>query len=475
MQEAMGRADTVSPFFLYRLHFSEVFERKGGFDIVVANPPYVRGELLGAQKDEFKVTPIYEGVYAGSADLYVYFYARGYHLLKQGGQLAYITSNKFIRAKYGTGLRGFLADKVDVRELIDFGELPVFKEAATFPLIVIGSKGNRDTTRFTQVTEWTDGMFMPDVIAAKGQILPANAMNGSDWQLANTSVAALIDKLKAAGVPLSEYVNGQIYRGVVTGFNEAFVIDGAKRAELLAADPKSAEIIKPLAVGDDIRKWRINQRDVWLIFTRRGIDIEQYPAVKAHLEKYQVRLTPGGKDGRKLGRYKWYEIQDDIAYYLEFEKHKIIYPDIAMTSRFTFDTAGTYFGNTVYMLPVDDLYLLGLLNSSVVWWIVKQQFACLGDPNNGGRFRFFTQSVDTLPIPTPPPDLRERIAAAAQACLDAAKDHPDRLPALEAELNALVYQAYGLDAEDIAVIEGTVGKTAHSAQGDGGDLNEDGA
>jgi very-short-patch-repair endonuclease len=139
LQEALDKPDYAPPFFLYRLHFSEVFEKKGGFDIVVANPPYVRGERLGAAKDEFRVTPIYKDVYAGTADLYVYFYARGWHLLRPGGQLAYITSNKYLRANYGRGLRRFLAEKLTLRALIDFGDLPVF-EAAAYPCIVIGEK-----------------------------------------------------------------------------------------------------------------------------------------------------------------------------------------------------------------------------------------------------------------------------------------------------------------------------------------------
>jgi len=188
-----------------------------------------------------------------------------------------------------------------------------------------------------------------------------------------------------------------------------------------------------------------------LIVTRIGVDIQRYPAVFAHLSQWQTALEKRFDQGSH-----WWELRA-CAYYDAFEMPKILYPDIAMISRFTFDTESTYFGNTVYMIALDDQYLLGVLNSSTIWWLVRQQFACLGDPNNGGRFRFFTQSVETLPIPTPPADLRDRIAAAARACLDAAKDHSDRLPALEAELNALVYQAYGLDSDDIAVIEGAVG------------------
>jgi hypothetical protein len=464
LQDDMGKPDYALPFFLYRLHFSEVFER-GGFDIVVANPPYVRGDKLGDQKDEFKATDIYKPVYSGTADLYVYFYVRALDLLKKGGQLAFITSNKFIRAKYGTGLRAYLAEHTNMREMIDFGELPVFKEAATFPYILLAEKAQPSKKiRFTQVQTWGELDSVRELVEENSEILPQTAISRDDWTLTNNETAKLLQKLNQSGKPLGEYVNGKIYRGVLTGFNTAFVIDAAKRDELITQDPKSAEIIKPYAVGDDVRKWQIRDKNKWLIFTRRGVNIDSYPAIKFHLEQYKDDLTPKinstDKRGRKPGRYKWYEIQDDIAYYEAFENPKIVYPDIAKELRFSFDIQQTYFGNTVYMLAVDDLYLAGILNSNLVWYYVKANFAVLGDPNAGGRFRFFTQSVEQIPIPDAPANLREKIASLAQQCLDVAKDNPDKLPALEAELNQLVYQAYGLDADDIRVIEGHLSGTA---------------
>lgn len=440
--------EATLPFFLYRLHFNDVFAHKGGFDVVVANPPYVRGDKLGDQKDEFKATDIYKPVYSGTADLYVYFYVRALDLLKKRGNMAFITSNKFIRAKYGTGLRAYLAEHANMREMIDFGELPVFKEAATFPYILLAEKDKpRKKTLFTQVQAWGEFDSVRGLVEENGEILPETAINRDDWTLTDHATAKLLNKLSQAGTPLGEYVNGQIYMGLKTGFNAAFVIDAAKRDELIAQDPKSAEIIKPYAVGDDVRKWQIHQ-DKWLIVTQIGVDIERYPAIFAHLSQWQDKLEVRYDKGNH-----WWELRA-CAYYEAFEKPKIVYPDIAKELRFSFDTQQTYFGNTVYMLAVDDLYLAGILNSNLLWYYVKANFAVLGDPNAGGRFRFFTQSVEQIPIPNVPDDLRGKIANLAQQCLDAAKNNPDKLPALEAELNQLVYQAYGLDADDIAVIEG---------------------
>lgn len=181
------------------------------------------------------------------------------------------------------------------------------------------------------------------------------------------------------------------------------MIDGAKRAELIAQDPKNTEIIKPLAVGDDVRKWHIRDSDKWLIFTRRGIDINQYPAIKNHLEQWRDDLSPkqssSDAKGRKPGRYKWYEIQDDIAYYQAFEKPKIIYPDIAKESRFAFDAEQHYLGNTIYFIAKNDLFLLAVLNSSIIWTYCKETLTVLGDADKGGRLRFFRQFVEKIPIP----------------------------------------------------------------------------
>lgn len=210
--------------------------------------------------------------------------------------------------------------------------------------------------------------------------------------------------METIGMPLGEYVNGKIYHGIQTGFNKAFVIDGIKRAELVAKDPKSAEIIKPLAVGDDVRKWRIRENDRWLIFSRRGININHYTAIKEHLEQWKEDLTPkqssSNVKGRKAGRYQWYEIQDDVAYYQDFEAPKIIYPDIAKESRFAFDTKKYYLGNTISFIAKNDLFLIAILNSSIIWSYCRENLSVLGNPDKGGRLRFFRQFVEKIPIPT---------------------------------------------------------------------------
>jgi TaqI-like C-terminal specificity domain len=334
--------------------------------------------------------------------------------------LAFISPNKWFRAKYGEKLRKHIADTCQVHSITDFGELPVFKSAATFPMIFIGQNGEvNKSTLFTQVKSLEPPY--PDVVAIirdKGQHLPVNALNGSNWTLTDTSNANRLKKMEAAGIPLLDYVNGKIYSGIKTGFNKAFHINEATRAELIAQDPKSAEIIKPLAVGDDVRKWRVNYKEKYLIYSPWDLKIDNYPAIKKHLTQWQQELK--ARPECKAGRYNWWCMARYGSEYVDaFDKPKIIYPDIAKESRFTFDNVGNYLGNTAYIIPASDLYLLGILNSCLIWEYAKANFSCLGDPEKGGRFRFIYQSVVKIPIPNASTAEREAISNLVQKCLDA--------------------------------------------------------
>ncbi len=408
--------------FDWAVEFAEVFT-DGGFDILLANPPYVRQELIKHLKPILQ--KVYPATYNGTSDLYCFFYARALQLLKIGGMLAFISPNKWFRSKYGEKLRKHIADTCQVHSITDFGELPVFKSAATFPMIFIGQKGKiNQPTLFTQVKSLESPY--PDILAIirdKGETLANNALNGSKWTLTDTNNANRLKKMEESGIPLGEYVNGQIYYGVKTGFNKAFVIDAAKRAELIAQDPKSAEIIKPLVVGDDVRKWKIKPKDKWLIFTRRGIDINAYPAIKSHLAQWKQELTPKTNSqqsiGRKPGRYKWYEIQDEVAYYSKFEQPKIIFPVIAKESRFTFDEKGSFTNDKAFIIPVPEFYLLGILNSSSIWEYLKNLCSVLGDANKGGRLELRSTYMSKIPIPSASTKDREAISQLVQKCLNA--------------------------------------------------------
>jgi hypothetical protein len=421
--------------FDWAVEFTEVFT-DGGFDIVLANPPYVRQELIKELKPHLK--EVYPDVYMGTADLYCYFYARALQLLRSSGMLVFISSNKWFRANYGARLREHIAKSCAIRSITDFGELPVFQTVATFPMIFSAQKDskNKASPLFTQVKSLEPPY--PDVLAIirdQGQRLPPQSVAGPAWTLGEPSAIARIKKMDAAGVPIIKYLDGRICRGVITGLNQAFVIDGTERAKLISLDSKSGEIIKPLAVGDDIRKWRIEKNDRWLIVTPVGINIKRYPAVFAHLKEWQAELEKRWDKGNH-----WWELRP-CDYYSEFDAQKIAFPDIAKESRFALASRGLYFTNTTYFLPCADLYLLGVLNSSAIWDYAKQQLTVLGDAEKGGRLRFFTQFVEKLPVPSATAAKGSAIAALVQKCLDAKGVGCENW---EAEINERVAALYGL-------------------------------
>ncbi|PKL63037.1 MAG: hypothetical protein CVV31_03320 [Methanomicrobiales archaeon HGW-Methanomicrobiales-2] len=473
---AVYRKNRVKPFFLWKLYFSEVFLRQNpGFDGVIANPPYVRQESIKDQKDYFKN---HFRVYQGTADLYVYFVERGVSLLAAGGEFAYILPNKWMRANYGKPLRAWLKEQ-RIEEIIDFGDLPVFESATTYPCILrIGAGSPRERFDAVQV-ENLDYPDLTDYVKAHAYPVNLTYLDEEGWSLADEKTQALLLKIRAAGVPLGTYVDGKIYYGIKTGLNEAFVIDEATRERLIAADPRSAEIIKPFLAGREIKRYQPLEVRKYLIFTRRGINIKDYPAIERHLEQFKEGLIPRPKDwpsskswpGRKPGPYRWYEIQDSIDYYQEFESPKLIFPDIASRPNFTIDEAGGLFNaNTCYNLFYSDKFLLGLLNSQVI----NYYYRYLAAVYRGGYLRFFSQYVEMLPIrtidPANPADVarHDRIVTLVEQMLDlnkrlaAAKAPHEKevlagtIDATDRQIDRLVYELYGLTEEEIAVVEGVV-------------------
>ncbi|CCI06626.1 conserved hypothetical protein [Microcystis aeruginosa PCC 7941] len=423
--------EAISKGFDWVVEFAEVLA-EGGFDIQVANPPYVRQELIKDLKPTLK--QVYPVVYTGTSDLYCFFYARALQLLKTGGMLAFISSNKWFRAKYGEKLREHIADTCQVSSITDFGDLPLFESATAYPMIFIAQKqaNIKEDTQFTQVQSLESPY--PDiktVINEQGTVLPNNSLNGKNWLLSDSHTASLINKMAAAGIPLGEYVNEKIYYGIKTGFNQAFVIDGAKRAELIAKDPKSTEIIKPLAVGADVRKWCIRNKDKYLIVTTIGIDIKKYPAIFEHLNQWKLELD------KRYDKGKFYWELRACAYYAEFDKPKIVFPDIAKESRFSLDEKGLYINDTTFMIPVYDLYLLGVLNSLTVLKYYHQ----LSPQILGGHLRFKRQYIEKIPIPPASESEKETIIKLVQKCLDAKGVNCEEW---EKEIDERVAALYGL-------------------------------
>ncbi|MFZ4829068.1 MAG: TaqI-like C-terminal specificity domain-containing protein, partial [Phototrophicaceae bacterium] len=303
--------------------------------------------------------------------------------------------------------------------------------------------------RFTQVTTFDEGDTVQRVLAERGQILPTHALKDAEWTLANQEMGNLLDKLKNSGTPLRKYINGKFYAGIKSGYNEAFLIDDEKRRELIKEDPNSEQLIKPYLRGRDIKRWNVlyNYQE-YIIFVPRGTNINNYPSIYNHLMEYKDNLL------KKAGGNQWYELAS-ASHHSDFSKPKIVYPDIAKSSYFAVDSNGLYVDMTAFFIPTSELYLLGILNSLVSRYFIIYISSTL----RGNFVRLKSQYVSQIPIPNASEGLRGRIATLAQQCLDAtAKGAP--VAPLEAELNALVYEAYGLTADEIAIIESGTGSSS---------------
>ena len=265
----------------------------------------------------------------------------------------------------------------------------------------------------------------------------------------------LLAKLQTLGTPLGEYVNGEIYYGIKTGYNKAFVIDAATRARLIAEDARSAEVIKPFLAGRDVKRYVVPVAEQYLIFTRRGIAIDDYPAIKNYLAQFQEQLKPRPKDwdrskkwaGRKPGPYQWYEIQDSVAYWEKFREPKIFYQEIMTYQSFTYDDTGCYGNNKLFILPNASYFLLGLLNSKLIWFILKNTATSY----RGGALAMQSPFVLSLPIVETPEakaaitDLVSQILALKQVGADTS--------VLEGEVDGVVFGLYGMAFKEVELIQ----------------------
>lgn len=389
-----------------------------GFDAVIGNPPYVRQERLADLKPYLQKT---FKSYHGMADLYVYFYERGLKLLRPGGRLSYVVTNKWMKAGYGEPLRRLFGEEAWVESVVDFGHAKqIFEDADVFPCILVARKpADGPPPETTQVCAIPRETLSVDNLSAQirkeGYAVPRASLGAAAWQLEPPGVARLLDKIREKGIPLAEYAGVKPMYGIKTGFNEAFLIDTTTRDRLVREDPTCAGIIKPYLRGQDIERWHPDWAGLWMIFTRRGIDIEAYPSVKNHLLPYREQLEPkpvgwsgGTWNGRKPGTYKWYEIQDSVDYWKEFETPKICYQDITWRPQFSLDLNTMYSNNTVYFLPTGSSWILAILNSPLCWWYSWRKAQHCKDE----ALRFFNTYMLELPIAACLPSAQPEQAAA---------------------------------------------------------------
>ncbi|HXK56129.1 MAG TPA: Eco57I restriction-modification methylase domain-containing protein, partial [Gammaproteobacteria bacterium] len=368
-----------SELFDFKVYFSEVWHHKGGFDVVIGNPPYVQIQnFSGQQVQKDWEAQKYES-FAKTGDIYCLFYEKGYRLLKDKGALAFITSNKWMRAAYGEKLRRFFAEKTQPLTLIDFSSFQVFETATVDTNVLLFEKSRRcKPVRACLISPAFTRSTPLNLFVEKNSIELDELASGS-WVISDKRHHDIKKRIEQVGTPLKDW-DIAINYGIKTGFNEAFIIDAKKKDELIAADPKSAEIIKPILRGRDIKRYRVDFADLWLINTHNGygnvppIDVIDYPAVKAHLDQHWDKLKKRQDKGKTP-----YNLRN-CAYLDEFLKEKIIYPETMRRARhadngfprFALDDSGEYVTDkTGFILVGKHLrWLIALLNSEVTTFLI---------------------------------------------------------------------------------------------------------
>ncbi len=350
-------------------------------------------------------------------------------LLKPGGRLAYVVTNKWMKAGYGEPLRTFFGEETWIETVVDFGHAKqFFKDADVFPCFVVARrptegpkpKGVRVCVIPRELVRMDDLKMQ---VATDGIIVEHERFGVEFWNLEPKNVTDLIEKIARKGKPLTEFSGIKPYYGIKTGMNEAFLISHATKDALIKEDPKSSKIIKPYLRGQDIKRWSPEWAGLWMIFARKGIDIDDYPAVKNHLGKYREQLEPKpnnwhGDDwpGRKPGLYHWFEIQDPIDYWPFFEGRKIVYQEIQYHPAYCLVEKGYYGNNKTFILTTEDLYLLGLLNSPLILWY---NWRCLPHMKDEALTPLGLL-MEGLPIATPREELQKNSEEIVQRLIEIA-------------------------------------------------------
>ncbi len=382
-----------------------------------------------------------------------------------------------MRANYGEPIRKWMKGQA-IEEITDFGDLPVFKNATTYPCILrIGKRPIKSTKTFKATkVETLDFQDLQQYVGTNSYSVRRDTLNDSGWSLAGAKEDTLLTKIKSSGVPLGEYVKGKIFYGIKTGLNEAFVIDAETRKRLIKEDSKSVELIKPFLVGKDIKRYSIADNDRYLILIPKGWTREKsgksgdawgwlrknYSAIAEHLSPFQKKA----EKRYDKGEY-WWELRA-CDYYSDFEKPKIIFPDISTKGNFTLDTRKSYTVNTTYIIPTDDLYLLAVLNSKLITFVYSKVASTI----RGGYLRFIYQYVEQLPIRTidfnnkREKTMHDEVISLADKMLalheklKKAKTPHDRelierqIKATDDQIDKLVYELYELTEEEIRIVEG---------------------
>jgi len=430
-----------------------MFGVSDGFDIVIGNPPYIQ-----LQNDGGKLAKLYADcnykTYARTGDIYCLFYERGYQLLKPNGHLCYITSNKWMRAGYGEKTREFFAKNTNPLLLIDFAGVKIFESATVDTNILLFAKAVNEHKTLCAVTNKQNKDSVKNLsvfVQQSGSVCEFS--NSDSWVILSPIEQSIKRKIEAVGTPLKDW-DIQINYGIKTGYNDAFIINTEKRDEILSncqtedERTRTAELIRPILRGRDIKRYGYNWANLWLINTHNGIrgklervHIEDYPAIKAHLDQYWDRISKRADKGDTP-----YNLRN-CAYLEDFSKPKIVWGEISDRSKFAYESDGLCVpeATTFLMIGKDLPYLLCMLNSPLAEWF----FSKVGTTTGVGTVRWKKYTILELLIPRPNKNTLNITERLVDDCIKSRINKE----MLQDQANSLIYKNVGLDDKEIEYIE----------------------
>ena len=439
--------------FEWRIEFPEVLDADGnfiGFDCVIGNPPYIQLQSMGTDADVLERMKY--KTYVRTGDIYCLFYEQGMNLLKPNGCLCYITSNKWMKAGYGKELRQYFVTETNPVLLIDFAGVKVFDTATVDVNILMLQKAINVQRTFACITQGINGLQnLSDFVQQNGS--ECDFSSADSWVILSPIEQSIKRKMETVGTPLKDW-NINIYRGVLTGYNEAFIITTEKRDEILAncqsedERTRTAELIRPILRGRDIKRYGYDWAKLYLIatFPSRHYDIEQYPAVKQHLLSFgKERLEQTGKTysvngekvkARKKTNNKWFETQDSISYWEDFYKPKIVWGNLNLTASYAMIQDNSFINAPSPMIVPASKFLLAVLNSKLADYYIRH----LGVTRNGGYFEYKPMFVEKLPVPQ---SVDTKVVTDIESYVDSKN---------ETAIDKAVYMFYGLTEEEILYI-----------------------
>lgn len=455
--------------FEWRFEFPEILDDDGnfkGFDLIIGNPPYIRQEEIKELKNTLSKN--YK-VYKGTADIYTYFYELGFNVLKENGILSFITSNKYTRAGYGEALREFLLKNTCILKYIDLNGIKVFDSATVDTSILSFEKIKikENTFKYLSLNNELLKNYDFEISAIKEFLnISQNSLSKESFAFNDESTNALKTKIEKLGTPLKDWHGLNIYRGILTGYNEAFIITTEKRNEILAKckdeaeKERTAKLIRKMLRGRDIKRYSYEWAGLWVINTHNGykskngekieaINIEHYPSLKKHFDEFYPQLEKRADKGLTP-----YNLRN-CAYIEEFEKEKIVWAEMTKEACFVYDNSNFFTNQTCYFFThCDYKYLLAILNSRLIVYYMQYISSHLGQ----GAFRWIRQYIEKLPIPkinSKNEKLADELINLVDEILKAKEqDKNANTQELENKINSIVYKLYNLTEEEIKIIEG---------------------